>query len=92
MDTNQVIENSEEVIEKTAEQLADAGWTGKGIAGVFGVGVLAGIALAKYVIAPLHKAWKNRLPKEVEVKAKKEKPTVEEKTETESCDKDNSEK
>lgn len=89
MDTNQVIENSEEVVETAAETIAEAGWTGSDVAAGFGAGVLAGVLLAKFVIAPIYRkavnAICNRPPKEIQVGVKTEPPAEETKeTETES--------
>ncbi len=84
MDTNQVIENSEEAVETAAEAIAEAGWTGSDVAAGFGAGVLAGVLLAKLVIAPLwgkaKAKWASRPPKEIQVGGKTE--TTAEETET----------
>ena len=89
MDTNQVIENSEEVVETATEAIAEAGWTGSDVAAGFGAGVLAGVLLAKLVIAPICrkvvKAIRSRPPKEIQVSVKTDPPTEKAKeTDTES--------
>ena len=89
MDTNQVIENSEEVVENATEAIAEAGWTGSDVAAGFGVGVFAGVLLTKFVIAPIYRkvvnAIRNRPPKEILVSVKADPPAEEPKeTETES--------
>lgn len=75
MDMNQVIENSEEVMETAAEAIAEADWTGTDVAAGFGAGVLAGVLLTKFVIAPvwgkIKTAIRNRPPKEIKVKTAK---------------------
>ena len=92
MDTNQVIteavENNEEAIETAAKAISDAEldrYINTGMA-CWGVGILTGIALTKYVLTPaaawVKEKWESRKPKVVEVKAE-DKPTVEETTETE---------
>lgn len=86
MDTNQVIENSEEVVETAAETIAEAGWTGSDVAAGFGVGVLAGVLLAKFVIAPIYRkavnAVRNRPPKWIKVDMEEAEPPAEETKET----------
>ena len=86
MDTNQVIETSEEAIETATEAIAEADWTGSDVAAGFGVGVLAGVLLAKFVIAPIARkvadAIRNCPPKEIEVEAETEEAAEE--TDTES--------
>ena len=81
MDTNQVIERSEEAVETAAEAIAEAGWTGRDVAVGFGAGVFAGVLLAKFVIAPLTRKakamWNSRPPKEIKAGGKTE-PTAEE--------------
>ena len=88
MDTNQVIENSEEVVETATEAIAEAGWTGSDVAAGFGVGVFAGVLLTKFVIAPIYRkavnAIRNRPPKWIEVKTEKDEPPAEESEETET--------
>lgn len=89
MDTNQVIENSEEVVETAAEAIAEAGWTGTDVAAGFGAGVLVGVLLTKLVITPVwakvKSAIRNRPPKEIQVAAKTESAAEEPKEpETES--------
>ena len=87
MDTNQVIERSEEAVETAAEAIAEAGWTGSDVAAGFGAGVFAGVLLAKFVIVPLwgkvKAKWNSRPPKEIKVGGKTE-PTAEEPKETET--------
>ena len=88
MDTNQVIENSEEVVETAAEAIAEAGWTGTDVAAGFGAGVLVGVLLTKLVITPVwakvKSAIRNRPPKEIQVGAKKEPAEDPKEPETES--------
>ena len=85
MDTNQVIETSEEAVETAAEAIAEAGWTGRDVAAGFGAGVFAGVLLAKFVIAPLwgkvKAKWNSRPPKEIQIGVKAE-PAAEETKET----------
>lgn len=87
MDTNQVIETSEEAVETATEAIAEAGWTGRDVAAGFGAGVFAGVLLAKLVIAPLTRKakamWNSRPPKEIKVRGKVV-PTAEEPKETET--------
>lgn len=87
MDTNQVIENSEEAIETATEAIAEAGWTGSDVAAGFGVGVFAGVLLTKFVITPVYRkvvnAIRNRPPKVIVVDGETV-PPAEEETETES--------
>ena len=90
MDTNQVIteavENNEEAIETAAEAISEAKldrYINTGMA-CWGVGIVMGIALTKYVLTPVAawvKKWKSRKSKVVEAKAEGE-PPVEETTDT----------
>lgn len=91
MDTNQVIteavENNEEAIEAAAEAISEAEldrYINTGMA-CWGVGIITGIALTKYVLTPAvawaKEKWESRKQKVVEVKTEYQ-PPVEETTET----------
>ena len=84
MDTNQVIENSEEVVETAAEAIAEAGWTGTDVAAGFGAGVFVGVLLTKFIIVPVwakvKSAIRNRPPKEIKVTINPEPAAVEPET------------
>ena len=90
MDTNQVIENSEEVVETAAEAIAEAGWTGTDVTAGFGAGVLVGVLLTKFVIVPVwgkvKSAIRNRPPKEIQVATKTEPAEEPKEPETESSE------
>lgn len=94
MDTNQVIteavENNEEAIETAAEAISEAEldrYINTGMA-CWGVGIIMGIALTKYVLTPavawVKEKWESRKQKVVEAKAE-DQPPVEETTETETA-------
>ena len=87
MDTKQVIteavENNEEAIETAAEALSDAEvyrLIDTGMA-CWGIGILTGIALTKYVLNPAA-AWVKEKWQAHKLKVVEDKPTVEETTET----------
>lgn len=90
MDTNQVIENSEEVVETAAEAINEAGmdWVINGTLAGYGVGVLTGVLLAKYALIPFaawaREKWNSRPPKEIQVATKTEPAEEPKEPETES--------